>query len=204
MSRLQLLSSQISLWAFYFLYFTYWEDWSKITVGIFIGFICSVAVARMLPFYLNYYLWTPKFLIKEEGADLYRWLAYSVGGFVVIFVGWYLFRDWLGWTNAPESLYNFITASITNGFICLGISSYLSMKMAQLQRESELEGLMEKKEEMEMKIREQFVDIPFVSASLSELESSAEIDPVSVGEPIVALSSTLKEEYYREKGKNKS
>ena len=154
--------------------------------------------ARAIPFYLNYYVWVPYFLIGKRNLFFPLWLLGSISSFLLFFLTiniiseCYLFDqdvNFEGW---------FISAW-ENVFICLGVSTGLRFALNWFKNIEELEALSLKKTETEIEVLRLNINFPYVLSFLKTLKNQSSDDPQAIQHSLLLFSDQLRNQLYGKK-----
>tara|TARA_Y100000766_G_scaffold77051_1_gene65295 strand:+ start:719 stop:1660 length:942 start_codon:yes stop_codon:yes gene_type:complete len=186
--------------AVYWLYEFHWmaldDDWNKWTFLLFYPIYIGI-------FYLNYFLLIPRIIKVPNFKSILTWyfvffLLYTFRRFFTHYIGFHYFQTW-GLINIYEGSLDYwiIWKNVILGFIG-NTSAVLAVSLGSrfVVNQSKLIELKRKKVKNELSTFKNQIDIPETINILEKLEGKAKLNPGSIQEEIIQLSSVLRYHLY--------
>lgn len=151
--------------------------------------------SRAIPFYLNYFIWVPRWLLNKNLWLIPLWLVVSSSIFFVSFlcINWGFQYYLLG---EASDMGGWIVSAFENLFIVLGVSTGLRLASNWVENLDVLQELELKKTQTEIEAIRVNVNFPYVLGFLENLKTQAMKDPQSIQGPLLDFSDNLRKQLY--------
>lgn len=152
-----------------------------------------------IPFFLNYFYWTPWLLQKNNTLYWSIWVIFFWSLNLVLYMGFYKIAWSLDSAYKPYPYIHLISGGINCTFFLVAISTGSRLTKEWIINQKKNQELIIERQITELQTLKSKINLPFVLKVLSQMEKRAQESPKQIEDSIISLSNILRHGLYESK-----